>query len=55
MKNDALFEELEKASKPLVEFLQKNYHPHAIAIIKNDSIEIYLGTLGIPIKPKEEI
>lgn len=36
-------EEFDKASKPLIEYLAKNHHPHMTVIVKNDSAEIMEG------------
>ena len=38
--------EFEKLSRPLIEFLNKNYHPHAKIIITTDSCEIVEGLIG---------
>lgn len=35
------FIEFEKASKPLIEYLNKYHHPHVIVIVENDSTEIF--------------
>ena len=35
-------------TQPLVEYLRKNYHPHARIIIEYDSAEIVEGILGEP-------
>lgn len=35
--------ELQEAAKPLVEYLRKNYHPHATAIVSLDYAEILEG------------
>ena len=42
---DSCFREL---AQPLVEYLRKNYHPHAKIIIEYDGAEIVEGVLGEP-------
>jgi ABC-type phosphate/phosphonate transport system substrate-binding protein len=39
-------EELKTASKPLMDYLKKNYHPHVTAIVTNNSVEIVEGLLN---------
>lgn len=41
-------EELEALAKPLNEWLQKNYNPHCLIIIRNDGAELFSGELGVP-------
>jgi alkaline phosphatase len=36
-------EEFDKASKPLIEYLAKNHHPHMTVIVTSDSSEIMEG------------
>jgi hypothetical protein len=43
-------EEFEKLSSPLIEFLNKNFHPHAKIIITTDSCEITEGTVAVIIR-----
>lgn len=40
--------ELEKASKPLVEFVNKNCCPHDIIIIQQGNVQIFNGEMSIP-------
>lgn len=47
MKED-LRKEFEQMAKPLNEWLQKNFSPHAKVIITSDGAEIVEGTLGVP-------
>lgn len=47
MKED-LRKEFEQMAKPLNEWLQKNFSPHAKVIIASDGAEIVEGTLGVP-------
>jgi len=39
----------EELSRLLIEFLNRNYHPHAKIIIETDSAEIVEGTKGFKI------
>ena len=41
------FEEL---AKPLMEYLHKNFHPHAQIIINWDGAEVVEGKIGVPYK-----
>ena len=45
-----LEDELEKLCKPVVEWLEKNAHPHALICITTDRIELLESTVGIPVK-----
>ena len=38
--------ELQEAARPLVEYLRKNYHPHATAIVSLDCAEVLEGKEG---------
>ena len=38
--------ELQEAARPLVEYLRKNYHPHATAIVSLDYAEVLEGKEG---------
>ena len=40
--------EFEALAKPLNEWLQKNFNPHAIIFISNDGAELLSGELGCP-------
>ena len=40
-----LHEEFEKAAKPLVEFLQYNYHPHVKVIVDCEGAELLEGEM----------
>lgn len=42
--------ELEKASKPLVDFINKYCCPHDIIVIKQGYIQLFNGEIGIPTK-----
>lgn len=39
-------EEFERLAKPLIEFLNNNYHPHVSIIITTDSAEILSGEMA---------
>ena len=47
MKEDNKIKELRELSKPLVEYLRQNYHPHAKIIITDDNVELVETTLGL--------
>lgn len=40
-------EKLKEATKPLMDFLAKNYHPHVTAIVTSNSVEILEGIENI--------
>lgn len=46
MKSQAM-KELEMLSAPLIEWLNKNYHPHAKIIIDCDSAEVVIGEMTV--------
>jgi hypothetical protein len=48
MNKEQIQKEFEELAKPLVVFLQKNYHPHAKIIIDCTSAEIVEGVCGVP-------
>ena len=41
--------ELEEISKPILEFLKKNYNPHTTVIISGDGIKVVSDEINIPI------
>lgn len=43
-------DELEILSKPVVEYLRKNYNPHVVIVITYDNVLVSESTLSIPIK-----
>jgi hypothetical protein len=43
-----LMDEFEALCKPLNEWLQKNYHPHAKIIIETDNAEVVEGSMAVP-------
>jgi hypothetical protein len=44
----ALMDEFLALCKPINDWLQKNYHPHARVIIENDHAEIVEGSMAVP-------
>lgn len=42
--------QLKEISKPIIEFMQKNYNPHTTVIINEDSIKVVSDELRIPIQ-----
>lgn len=42
-------EELKEAALPLLEFLNKYYHPHAYAIVTEGRVEIVEGDMVCPL------
>ncbi|MNG00708.1 hypothetical protein D3C84_836520 [compost metagenome] len=48
-KRDAAHEELKAAAMPMLEFLNKYYHPHAYAIITEGRVEIVEGAMSVPL------
>ena len=49
-KRKQLMNEFAELCKPLNEWLQNNYHPHAMIIIQNDRAEIVETLMGVPFK-----
>lgn len=41
-------QELARAGAPMVEYLKKNYHPHATAIITGTTVEVLEGAIAVP-------
>jgi hypothetical protein len=52
-KNGDLMDEFKVLCKPLNEWLQKNYHPHAKIIIEVDSAEVVEGVMAVPFEVKD--
>jgi hypothetical protein len=42
--------ELESVSRPLIEWLNKNCHPHVTAIVEPGRVELLEGVCSIPIE-----
>lgn len=40
--------ELEEISKPILEFLKKNYNPHTAVVISEDCIKVVSDEISIP-------
>ena len=49
-KENEKMKELEKASKPLVDFVNKYCCPHDIIIIQQGNVQIFNGEISIPTK-----
>jgi len=47
------FAELEKAAKPMVDFLNKYYDPMTIAIVEEGRVEILVKTIGMPLEIRD--
>lgn len=43
------FEELQEATKQVVELLKKKGHPHMMVIIQQDRVELTEGIMGVPV------
>lgn len=43
-------EELEKLSKPLIDYLKNNYHPHTAIVITEERVAVIETVLSIPKK-----
>ncbi len=41
--------EIEKISRPIIDFLKENYNPHTAMIINQDSIKVVSDEVNIPI------
>ena len=41
--------EFKELAKPLVKFLNENFHPHVVAIIAPDRADLYEANIGVPI------
>lgn len=41
--------ELEEISRPIINFLKENYHPHATVIINEDCIKVVSDEMCIPL------
>lgn len=49
LKNKNKHEELKEAALPMLEFLNKYYHPHAYAIVTEGRVEIVEGAMACPL------
>lgn len=46
-------DELETLSKPMIEYLKKNYHPHTAIVITGDKVAVWETALSIPMKSSD--
>jgi len=46
-------EELKQAAMPLLDFLNKYYHPHAYAVVTEGRVEIVEGDIGTPLPVRD--
>lgn len=51
--NNTKIAELEKLARPLVEFLQKNYHPHCQIVIDNERVRVVEDAVSTPVYKAE--
>ena len=47
------FIELERASKPIIDFLNKYYDPMTIAIVTEGKVDIYQAKIGMPLEVRD--
>jgi len=47
--------EFERAAKPLIRFLQRNYHPHVAAYVDSCSAELLDGVCVVNDKSQEDM
>ena len=47
--------EFERAAKPLIRFLHRNYHPHVAAYVDSCSAELLEGVCVVNYKSQEDI
>lgn len=50
MKDEQLFKELEEASKPLQEFLQKHFDPMTKVEVEIGQISVFSAEMGVPFR-----
>lgn len=53
MKNEEKFIELQQAAKPLLDFLNKHYDPHAYAVVNEGRVEILRGEMSSPLPVRD--
>lgn len=46
-------EEIERISKPIIEYIKNNYNPHTTVIINEDCIKVVSDEVNIPYKEKK--
>ena len=47
------FKELEEASKPLIDFLNKYYNPMTTAIVTEGRVDILTNDMGMPLEVRD--
>jgi len=47
-KSKKKLDEFKELTKPLIKWLNENYHPHAKIIIETGSAEVVEGSIGFP-------
>lgn len=47
------FYELKKASNPLIDYLNKYYNPHTIAIVKEGKVTVLTEEMGLPLEVRD--
>lgn len=52
-KDQIKFSELERASKPLIDFLNKYYNPMTIAIVTEGRVDILSNEMGMPLEVRD--
>lgn len=54
MKNiERKFKELEEASKPLLDFLNKNYNPHTIVIVTEGRADVLVSDMSVKLEVRD--
>ena len=46
MSNDDLYEEFEELTKPIIHFINKNFHPHTQIVIDSTSAQVLEGIMS---------
>ena len=46
-------EELKEAAAPLLELLNKYYHPHAYAVVTEGRVEVLEGSMAAPLPVRD--
>ena len=52
-KQEALFDKLKKASQPLIDFLNENYDPMTIAVLREGRVDIFRSEMGMPLEVRD--
>ncbi len=53
MTNKPKREELRSAAMPLLELLNKYYHPHTYAVVTEGYVEIFEGSMGVSLPVRD--